>query len=266
MAWSRNTLWRQGHVLAREDFQAVNLTDTGDAELAVAISHSCDIASAKLDLEPGVEFILARCLEQKDGRFTYGKNARTLHLGYEHMGNTITLELIASKKRTVPKNLLEKIQPNLNYKLIDNRQVLQSWLAARYDRHALPSSLVERLRDVFECIQKEGRKNASGILSFRLSYRPEGELPPEEHYDFNLKIIYITDETGKHKSMAENLAQKLRQNFPKLLGKAKNPGSVNLQSCEAVSEDDFTFQEMRETVEYRSEYLSYRTDPPGPVI
>jgi len=271
MAWSRKTLWRQGHVLAQEDFQTANLTDTCDADLAVVISHSCDIASDRLDLEPDVEFILARRLEQleqKDGRHTYWKNARTLHLGYEHRGNTVTLELIASKKRTVSKGLLEKIQPDLNYELISNRQVLQSWLAARYERHALPDSLVDRLDKVFDYIERKGKKNFSEILSFRLSYDPEEELPPEEHYNVNLTIIYVADR-DEYRLVAEKLAKELLEGkFTELLGKVKEEkrGPVSLQSCKAVSEDNFTLREVRETVEYYAEHLSYRTDPPGPVI
>ncbi len=60
MPWSRNTTWRQSSVLAQKDFQAVGLTDIPDADLAIAISHDCDIANDNLDVEPAVEFIFAR--------------------------------------------------------------------------------------------------------------------------------------------------------------------------------------------------------------
>jgi len=266
MAWSRNTLWQQGYVLAQEHFQTVNLTDANDAELAVAISHSCDIANDNLDDEPAVEFILAWRVEQKDGNFTYGKNPRTLHLDYEYMGNTVTLELIASKKKTVQKSSLEKIQPDVNYRLIGTRQVqvLQSWLAARYRRPALPSSLFERLRYVSKDIEKAGKRNPSGILFFRLSYEPEGELLPEEPYKLDLHIVYTIDKNEHHK-MAEDLAQELLLQFPESLRKTKEHGLVDLK-CKAVSEIEFTVREMRDTIPYRAEHLSYRTDPPGPVI
>ncbi len=152
------------------------------------------------------------------------------------------------------------------YKLTHySRQILQSWLAARYRRHALPNSLVERLRPVFEYIEKEGKNNSSGILSFQLSYDPKDELPSEEPYELWLNIVYITDE-AKYGSMAEDIALRLKTEFPKLLEKTKNSGTVDLRQCEAFSEMEFTLRDMRDNVEYHLEHLSYRTEPPGSVI
>jgi hypothetical protein len=165
----------------------------------------------------------------------------------------------------VPKSLLEAIQPKQTYTLMSSRQVLQSWLAARYRRHALPNSLVERLRTVFGYIEKEGKKNSAGILSFRLSYEPEDELPPNEAYELWLSIVYITDK-AEYGSMAQKIAQSMKTEFPKLLDKTKNNGTVDLRQCEAFSEEEFTLRDMRETVEYHIEHLSYRTDPPGPMV
>lgn len=265
MPWSRNTSWRQGSVLAQKDLQAAGLTDAPDTDLAVAISHDCDIANDNLDAEPVVEFIFARILDERNGNYTHGKNPRILHLDYRYEGKTVFLELLASRKVMVPKSSLEAIQPDRTYALMGSRQVLQSWLAARYRRHALPNSLVERLRAVFGYMEKEGKKNSAGILSFRLSYEPEDELPPVEAYELWLSIVYVTDE-AEYGSMAQKMAQSLKTEFPKLLAKTKDSGTVDLRQCEAFSEEEFTLRDMRETVEYHIEHLSYRTDPPGPMV
>jgi hypothetical protein len=265
MPWSRNTSWRQGSVLAQEDFRAAGLSDVPDADLAVVISHDCDIANENLDAEPAVEFILARVLEQEDGNCTYGKNPRSLHLEYGQEGKTIFLELVASRRVMVLKNTLEAVQPDPTYKLMGSRQVLQSWLAARYRRHALPNSLVERLRGIFEHMAKEGKRNAAGVLSFRLSYEPESELPPEEAYELWINIVYVTDE-AEYEATAEEIANGLKAKFSKLLEKTKSHGTVDLRGCEAVSEIEFTLRDMRETVEYHLEHLSYRNEPPGPMV
>ena len=67
MSWSRNTKWRQGSILAKKDFQEVNLTDIPpDTNLAIAISHDCDIANDSLTSEPAVEFIFARIVDRQD--------------------------------------------------------------------------------------------------------------------------------------------------------------------------------------------------------
>jgi hypothetical protein len=241
------------------------LTDVPDTDLAVAISHDCDIANDNLDAEPAVEFIFARILEQRNGNYTHGKNPRTLHLDYKEDEKLVFLELLASKRLMVQKNKLEAVQPDETYKLTHSRQILQSWLAARYRRHALPNSLVDRLSDVFAYIEKKGKNSSSGILSFRLSYDPEDELPPEEPYELWFNIVYITDK-DEYRAMSEDIAHSLETEFPKLLERTKDSGKVILRKCEAVSEMEFTLRDMRETVEYHLEYLSYRTEPSEPVI
>jgi hypothetical protein len=264
MAWSRNTSWRQGSVLAQKDFESVGLIDSPDSSLAIAISHDCDIAN-DIDVEPAVEFIFARILKQNDGNCTYGKNPRTLHLDYTQNGQTVWIEMIASKRLPIEKNKLEGIQPDETYELAHSQQILQSWLAARYRRHALPNSLVERLRHVFTYIEKQSKKNCSGILSFRLSYEPKDELPPEEPYELWLIIVYITDKV-EYEAISGEIANSLKIEFPKLLEKAKNSGTVDLRKCEAVSEMEFTLRDMRETNEFHLEHLSYRSEPSGPVL
>jgi len=264
--WSRNTEWRQGSVLAKQDFQSVGLIDSYDADLAISISHDCDIANDNLDVEPAVEFIFAVIKDPHNGNYTQGKNPRTLHLDYIHEEKPVYLELIASKRLILKKNKLEKVQPDKAYKLnAHSRQILQNWLAARYRRHALPNSLVDRLRAVLKYIDEKGKKNSSGILSFRLSYEPEAELSPEEPYELSISIVYITDES-KYGEMAKEIAKNLEKEFPKLLEKTKDSGKVDLRKCEAFSEMGFTLRDMRDTVEYHLEHLSYRTEPPGPVI
>jgi hypothetical protein len=266
MPWSRNTSWRQGSVLVQKDFQTADLPDSPDAGLAVAISHDCDIANENLDAEPAVEFIFARIIEQHNGNYTHGKNPRILHLYCTHEGRPAFLELLASKRAIVHKNALEAVQPDQTYELnVSSRRILQSWLAARYRRHALPNSLVDRLSAVFGYIEKEGKKNSSGILSFRLSYEPEDELSPEEPYELWLSIVYTTDE-AEYGPMAEKIVSNLNAEFPRLLKKTQDYGTVDLRQCEAFSEMEFTLRDMRETVEYHLEHLSYRTEPPGPVV
>lgn len=264
MAWSRNTLWRQGSVLAHKDFPSVDLTDSPDSSIAIAISHDCDIAN-DIDIEPAVEFIFACILGQHDGNYTHGKNPRTLHLNYTQNGQTVWIEMNASKRLTIEKNKLEGIQPDETYELTHSQQILQSWLAARYRRHALPNSLVERLRPVFGYIEKNGKRNSSGILSFRLDYEPKGELLPEEPYELWLSIVYITDKP-EYEAMSEEIAKNLKSEFPKLLEKTKVSGTVDLRKCEAVSEMEFTLRDMRETVELHLEHLSYRSEPSGPIL
>jgi hypothetical protein len=264
MAWSRNTTWRQGSILAQKDFQSVGLHTPPRTDVAIAISHDCDIANDNVDSEPAVEFIYARILDKPDGNCTHGKNPRTLHIKYTCHGQPVFIELLASRKIIVTKTALGEIQPDQTYNL-DTRPTLQSWLAIRYRRQALPNSLVERLRIVSSYIEKELKKNSSEILSLRLSYDPKGELPPEEAYELSLSIIYNTDKI-EYATIAEAMAEKMEKEVKTLLEKSESSGKVDLRKCKAFSEMSFTVRDMRDTDEYHLEHLSYRTDPSGPVI
>jgi hypothetical protein len=102
-------------------------------------------------------------------------------------------------------------------------------------------------------------------VSFRLRYNPEEELLPEEPYELWLSIVYITDKE-EYGSIAEQIASDLNAKFPSLLDKTKASGRVDLRQCKAVSEMEFTLRDMRDTEEYHLEHLSYRTDPPGPMV
>jgi hypothetical protein len=268
MPWSRNTLWRQGSVLSNEKFQAAGLTNPTDFDLAIAISHDCDIANDKIVddiyVEPAVEFVFARIIEKQDGNNTYGKNPRILHLNCICNGKSTVVELVATEKVIVHKNILEIFEPDESYDLNSSRQILQSWLIARYRRHALPNSLVDRLKDFLTYVDKQGKQHSAGILSFRVKYEPNEELTSDEQYEFWLNIIYSTDNIN-YVSIAEEMAIDLKQKFSDKVLKT-NAGKVDLRQCEAFSESEFTVKRMRETEEYRLEYLSYRNDPPDPLI
>lgn len=265
MPWSRNTKWRQGSILAQKDFKTVGSINTSEAEVAVAISHDCDIANDNLDVEPVIEFMAARVIENPNGNYTYAKNPRTLHADYQRNGKTIHLELTASNKFVVGKTKLISIRPDENYQYsYYSRQILQSWLASRYRRHALPNSLVARLSGVFSYIAKAGKREANGILSLHIDYAPRDELQPEEPYELWISIVYTTD-NDRHCEVSEELAMKLEGEFSKLLEKTKDEGAVDLRKCKAVSEMEFTLRDMRETVKLSLEYLSYRSEPFGPV-
>ncbi|MBE9061007.1 hypothetical protein IQ256_08470 [cf. Phormidesmis sp. LEGE 11477] len=257
-------MWRQGSILARKDFQVVGLSDDSEAEVAVVISHDCDIANNNLNVEPSVEFIIARIIAENDGNCTYGKNPRTLHLDYICGEETVHLELTASRKSVIQKSKLEAVSPDETYYPSCSNQILQSWLASRYRRHALPNSLVARLSKVFSYIEKEGKKNANGILSFHIDYEPREELSPKEPYELWINIVHVTDESN-YCEMCKQLALKLKEKFPELLKKTENEGTVDLRRCEAISEAEFTLRDMRETVEFRLDHLSYRAEPFGPV-
>lgn len=65
---------------------------------------------------------------------------------------------------------------------------------------------------------------------------------------------------------ANDLVNKIEEKFSKLMSKSESLGTVILSSCKAYSESKFTLEDLRNTVEYRFDYLSYRTNPEGSTL
>src|SRR5689334_9259119 len=131
MAWTRDTPWRQGHVIANPDALALGLAQPDDHEsVAVVIAHDCDIASDKLEEEPAVEVIMARRIGKADGSFTFAKHPRRLHLQFQCEGTDVFLELGAAHRASIPKARLADFLPDARFVLSGAAvAVLQSWLS-----------------------------------------------------------------------------------------------------------------------------------------
>ena len=73
--WTRDTPWRQGHVLTAEATQALGLShpETPDSTCVVVISHDCDLANHDLQVEPHVEIIIGRHLPEGNGNYFWAK-------------------------------------------------------------------------------------------------------------------------------------------------------------------------------------------------
>jgi len=79
---ARDTDWRQGDLLTQE--AAAKLTAlngaVGEKHRVVVITHDCDLPH---DGETAVEVIVADVVTGANPQFSYAKNPRKLHLGYE---------------------------------------------------------------------------------------------------------------------------------------------------------------------------------------
>src|SRR6476660_8559450 len=79
--WTRETLWRQGSILAPEQAVKLGLVSRSEQseKFAVVISHDCDLAS-DIEDEPEIEIIVGsridKCLPEK----AHAKNVRVLHI------------------------------------------------------------------------------------------------------------------------------------------------------------------------------------------
>jgi hypothetical protein len=268
MPWGRDTKWRQGRTLSRESFRALDLEEAGDdLTIALAISHDCDIANANTETEPVVEFVLGRIVENRNGNYEHAKNLRILHLQAQVDGADTIVELLASKKIILHKDILANHEPDDGF-ILEGRchSVLRDWLTARYKRQAFPDSFNARLAPISNALGKAGKIHAHGILGYWLDYQPRDiELTREDLYELSLFIVYSGDDLA-YADHAVAIAEEIKNEFDELKKKSAESGDIELIECAAYSEYEFTLKDMRDNVQFRFEYLSHRLDPPGPVV
>lgn len=257
MGWTRETKWAQGALLTGQSLAELHPEARSDS-VAVAISHSCDISNDSLEAEPVVEFVVGRPLTTCDGNYSHAKNPRKLHLPIWLNAEFRAMELEANKKFSVPKSDLYRHQPDEERRLNPaDVEVLQAWLAARYQRQALPDALVKRLKPLFDKMEKLGGKHSQAILGYWFDFDPREELPPEAPYEVSVSVVYSVDD-AVFETHAHSIA--------KSLDEIRNLAGIEPLRCAAYSGEEFTLKDLRQHVRYRAEHLSYRTQPHGPTV
>jgi hypothetical protein len=205
---------RQGSILPRTVRDRLGLSAHKDNPdpVVVVISHDCDLVRPH-EIEPQVELIRGQSKDELDGGLSNGLNPRKLHLEYQQNGTKKILELRALNKVPVDKRMLIGADPDPDAVLTPKGvEVLQGWLAARYNRAAFPDELDRRM----EPIKKRLRSvDPEAIIGIWMMYAPEdNRLPDEIPYELWVKIVYST-RVSDSKGKAGKEADKLRLSFEK---------------------------------------------------
>lgn len=250
----RNTPWRQGHVLTSAAVEALSLDHN---HKYLVISHDCDLAQEK-DAEPQVELIAASLVDEANANFRLGENPRVLHLSFlaTGQGSAPVLQLRAVDKQCVDKGALFATNPDAAFQLEEQPcRLLQSWLACRYRRHALPNELNDRLRPAYSKLKEAAKKKNDGVIATYIHYHPTGEVLATEPYEVKFVVVY----ENKAVLGAEN-AQALCNKLTTALEKADG-----IDFCGAISRSEtaFTMADQRAMWEWRLEFLSFRGDVVG---
>lgn len=264
----RDTDWRQGDLLTQE--AAARLTAlngaVGEKHRVVVITHDCDLPH---DGETSVEVIVADVVTGANPQFSYAKNPRKLHLGYEIAGGeSIVIELRHGERRAVPKSEFEEHAARDGSALlpVDAKRALKQWLAARYGRPAFPNAFEDRLRksvDKKNTVERRiGRilepeaKHLVGLF-FELGEQRSAEVPAGEPYALSVSVVYDATEGGKQaRESAEKVANQLRELFEQVYGKPDAATEIALDACEAVADTSITLADLRRVDQWRLEYIS----------
>ena len=272
--WTRDTPWRQGHVLTAEAIQALGLShpETPDSTCVVVISHDCDLANDALQIEPDVEVIVGRHLPQGDGNYFWARAPRTLHVDVLRADTPAVVELIATAKALVPKEALAAFAPDTAFSFPGKSlSALRSWLGVRYNRAAFPDPFVDRLSQfkVDKRLQKiiEPVGNLLSAVYFDVDGSQEVDHSDGSPYDLKIVLAYppgddpehTADEVEKLEAAIEDLFSK--KHFDQATGEWNG---IALKGCMSISEDDLTVSKARLLTQWRLEYMTLKADEEQP--
>jgi hypothetical protein len=268
VTWTRDTSWRQGHVLTVEAVKALGLvhTDKLESTCVVVVSHDCDLANDDLNAEPHVEVIIGCIPTTPNGNYSWAKSPRTLHFEIERNGTPVLIELVATFKALVPKDALAIYKPDANWSLPGRSlATLRSWLAVRYNRVALPDSFVDRLRDckVRDALPKyiePHHKNLSHVF-FDVDDGRELDRTDGSAYELKIFLVYPPgDDPEEAADEIDKLAESIATLFEKRCYNSASEtwAGIHLKSCMAISEDNLPVSKAKLMNEWRYEHMSLR--------
>ena len=126
-------------------------------DAVIVISQSCDLVNRDLNEEPFAEILLAHPLSgSADGNYMYLRNPRRLHFHLQIDGQQRAYKAWIWDRYRLPRQFFAQWRPDDKRSLLDQdeRDVLVSWLAARYERAALPDELQRRLSSIRDRLKK----------------------------------------------------------------------------------------------------------------
>lgn len=268
--WTRDTPWRQGHVLTTEAAQALGLAhpETPDSTCVVVISHDCDLASDALQIEPDVEVIVGRHLPKGDGNYFWAKAPRTLHVDALKNDAAAVVELVATAKYLIPKQALAAFTPDAAYSFSGKSlSALRSWLGVRYNRAAFPDPFVnhlshsktdKRLAKIIEPVS-----NLLSAVYFDVDGGKEIDHSDGSPYELKIVLAYPPGDDPEH---AADEVEKLEAVIADLFTKKHFDAAtgewngITLMACMSISEDDLSVSKARLLTQWRLEYMTLKAD------
>lgn len=262
--WTRETPWRQGHVLPSSAIEQLDLLNPLDQQntCVVVISHDCDLANDNLSVEPNVEVIVGRRVANPNGNFTWGKAPRTLHLPFHWGKGEVVVELVSTDKTLVKKSDLAQFDPEPEANLGGQAlAVLRSWLGSRYNRAAFPDTFVARMG-----ASKADTKLAKtlepfgALISFVYFDLDEGQVVERADGDpYGLAVVLVFNPGDDAEVAAEGAEGAVKAVEAALQSRLKDGCGINLKACFSISEDDLPVSLARTLSQWRLEYMSLRS-------
>jgi hypothetical protein len=252
--------WRQGRLLPvtrhAEVARHLSLAPLADDDAVIVISQSCDLVNDDLIEEPFAEILLAHPLPgSADGNYMYLRNPRRLHFHLQIDGQRRAYTAWIWDRYRLPREFLAQWRPDDTRGLLDQdeQNVLVSWLAARYERTALPDELQRRFKSRKDQIKKSA-KPLKEVSALFLECSDQ-EFSADEVYRLRVKLVMpkkYYDQPDRRQAV-----EQMKMRLAAVLEQC--PGIVLEEEPELVSELDFSLHDARILRRWTDfDYLSYQ--------
>lgn len=219
----------------------------------ILLSHDCDIVQGSYDLEPYVEFFVARPASRLDGTKTKGKNPRCLQLHLVVNGEEKLCEISVHEKYRDQRSILEQGSPEASCCLSQRDiRIMGRWAGKRYHRPAFPTAFNSRLSDSAKkkfrkAIQQYGAE-VSGIFIF---FESDRELPDNETYRIIVRVVAPRSilEDDREEQTLSTLVAKLQEAFASCSG-------IEVEELKLDSDAEFSLEDWNNSKVWDYEYLS----------
>lgn len=264
--WVRQTPWRQGSLLSGESAVALGLLqkDEADRRVLIAVSHDCDIANSNLHAEPTVEFVIGEIVEKIDGSYTRAKNARILHLAFETPKGKKAVSFSIRGRKDVDKTALSDHIPEMNWQHISPRGLdsLRWWLAARYFRSSFSDTFEARLKQSKLDQKIETHLSPHGEAVYGIYFLVDRgavvQRADDDTHELLALIVYDAGADENQVTAIKLASSEIAAEFEKKFydSHSKAWGKIELASCNAISDEAFSYSDSRLYKQWRLEYRS----------
>jgi hypothetical protein len=271
--WTRETPWRQGHLVTEDALRALTISHSESA-LAIVASHSCDLVQSP-DREPEIEVVLGNRIAGLDGNYTYAKSSRILHIKLEG-DRPLFAEFTATGKRKIPKEDLLDFVPDDRLKLSPSGLVIfQRWLASRYNRPAFPDEFERRLvkeTRLADQIAKAVKPHGEMITAVFFDIDEGSDIVhagSADPYLLGITLLHTVDPDPVRAESAANSAKTAIENafrtklFNERSGTWKN---IELGYIDVISEEALSYRQSTFLRRWRLDHLSMGAELQQPML
>lgn len=260
--------WTQGSVLPGGLAARVAMYDgtplVPERERAIIVNVPCDVVNRRLASEPVVEIVRAQLCDAIDPNYAARRNPRVLHLALNEGGLERPAAIRAYDRGQLERRALADEQPDAACTLPGGaRELLAEWMAARYQRTALPDAFNDALtagkrRDRLKRLMREA---AEDVLAVYVLLSPMAELSPPATYQVIMRGV-MTKKAFDDGATREHVTKRF---WEPLLALMAEVNTIVVRNAALVSEQAFPLYDLRRMQRLEFDFLSYEGEVVGPL-